>query len=109
MPVVGLCFATKYKASIRSYWGYLKPFQHHTVPIIHQNITDRFCQFQQQQQYILQTFLRRKLEEILSVVSSTTLFYEPTRPYINNEAAFILSSRVFPLLAAITRPTRPSS
>jgi hypothetical protein len=21
-----------------NYWGYLKPFQHHTVPIIHQNI-----------------------------------------------------------------------
>ena len=31
----------------------------------------------------------------MSVVSSNTLFYESTQPYINNEAAFILSSRVF--------------
>jgi hypothetical protein len=45
----------------------------------------------------------------MSVVSSNTLFYESTRPYINNEAAFILSSRVFPFLAVTTRPTRPSS
>jgi hypothetical protein len=44
----------------------------------------------------------------MSVVSSNTLFYEPTRPYINNEAAFVLSIRVFPFLAVITRPTRPS-
>ena len=41
----------------------------------------------------------------MSVVSSNTILYEPTRPYINNEAAFILSSRVFPFLAAITRPS----
>jgi hypothetical protein len=45
----------------------------------------------------------------MSVVSSNTLFYESTQPYINSEAAFILSSRVFLFLAMITRPTRPSS
>ena len=51
----------------------------------------------------------RFYNEILYVVSSNTLFYEPTRPEINDEAVFISSSRVFPFLAAITRPTWPST
>jgi hypothetical protein len=52
----------------------------HMVPIIHQNIKTSLL----------------PISTILSVVSGNTLFYEPTRPYINNEATFILSSRVFP-------------